>query len=181
MKFSKKGIGWLIFGLIVCFSATEGDDIADIVSSIMLGLVFVAIYLMKQKFDPKGIGWFIGGGVLLAFCSDQLLTIAAGLVRSFSIIPGDLSDMFISLIISCILLYVFYSKNKDALDCVADGYEPPGEFEFPYQKEVFKETTVEETVQTVEETVIGGGTEQVVTPDGSASGDSSVVEIEVTE
>lgn len=173
MRFSTKGIGWLIFGVIVCLSSTESDDIPGIASTIALGLVFIAIYLMKQRFDPKGIGWFIAGGGLLAFCLDELLSILGGFVLSLSILPGDLSDMLIGFIVAAVCLYMFYRTNKYAIDDVADDMGVGDEFEFPYQQEVFREETVEETVETTEE--------HTVTPaGGTASDDVSVVEIEVT-
>ena len=187
MKFSTKGIGWLIFGALVCFSATESYDLPGIASSIALGLVFIAIYLMKQKFNPRGLGWFIVGGILLAFCLDQFLSIVGGFASRLSVLPDELSDLLIGFILAAGCMFMFYRRNKAAIDDVADDIGA-GEFEFPYQQEVFKEDIVEETVHTVEETVTGDGTKTVITPhdgvmpgDGASGTDDSVVEIEVTD
>ena len=67
MKLTPKGIGWLIAGLIICASSTEASGIASKLRTIALGLVYVAVYLIKQVFAPRMIGWFIAGGILLAF------------------------------------------------------------------------------------------------------------------
>lgn len=151
MKLTKKGVGWLIFGLLVVFSATESDDIPGIASSIALGLVFIALYFMKQRFDPKGTGWFIMGGMLLAFCLDEVLSAVLGFVSKLSILPGDLSDILISLLCAFGCLFMFYRSNKEELHDYADevGVDI---YDFPYQEEVFQETTtVEEVVTPAEE------------------------------
>ena len=49
MKFTGKGIGWLIAGALVCVSAFPGDSIGGILSTVAIGLVFIAVYLMKQR------------------------------------------------------------------------------------------------------------------------------------
>ena len=169
MRFSGKGIGWLIFGLIVCMSSTEADDIPGVASSIALGLVFIAIYLMKQRFQPRGIGWFIGGGILLAFTLDELLSLMSGFISTLSILPGDLTDMFIGGIAATGCLYMFYKRNREDLNDYADGIGMEEDIQFPYHEEVFRETVVEEAAQ-------------VVTPesaDAETDEDGSVVEIEV--
>ena len=54
MKITPKGIGWLIFGVIVCASATEAYGIISALSTLALGFVFILIYVMKQFFKPRG-------------------------------------------------------------------------------------------------------------------------------
>lgn len=105
MKLTAKGIGWLIAGLIICASATESYGIAAKLSTIALGLVFVAVYLMKQIFVPRGIGWFIAGGVLVAFVVEEGLT----------------EEGLISVGIAAACLMVFYFRNKDGLEAASGG------------------------------------------------------------
>jgi hypothetical protein len=105
MKFTTKGIGWLIFGVIVCASSTEAYGIAAKMSTIMLGLVFVLVYFLKQLFVPRGIGWFIAGGVLVAF------TVEEGL--------SDEGLMAVGIAAACLM--VFYFRNKDGLEAVSGG------------------------------------------------------------
>ena len=165
MKLSSKGIGWLIAGALICVSAFPGNGIADVMSTIAIGLVFIAIFLMKQRFDPRGLGWFIGGGILLAFCLDELFGMAEGIFSGISLLPGDLSDMFIGFICACGCMYMFIRRNKPILDGTAGE-----ESEFPFQEEVFSENTT-----TVETTIVE--TEQVVTP----AEDKMEVEFEVSD
>lgn len=103
MKLTAKGIGWLIAGLIICASSTESYGIAAKLSTIALGLVFVAVYLMKQVFVPRGIGWFIAGGVLVAFVVEEGLT----------------EEGLISVGIAAACLAVFYFRNRHDIDNAA--------------------------------------------------------------
>lgn len=105
MKFTTKGIGWLIFGVIVCASSTEAYGIAAKMSTIMLGLVFVLVYFLKQLFVPRGIGWFIAGGILVAFAVEEGLT----------------DDGLLAVGIAAACLMVFYFRNKDGLEAVSGG------------------------------------------------------------
>lgn len=165
MKWNGKGIGWLIAGALICVSAFPGDDIADIMSTVMIGLVFIAIFLMKQRFQPRGLGWFIGGGILLAFCVDIIFGIAGGLFSQSGADSGELSDLLIGSICACGCMYMFYRRNRGTLEDVANGAEYVEESEFPYQEEVFKEETV--TVETEQ---------KVITPE-----EETKVEIEVSD
>lgn len=115
MKLSANGIGWLIFGALICASVTEASGWRSALSTLVLGAVFISIYLMKQRFKTHGIGWYICGGVLLAFICDA----------------DELSDMFISLVIAAACLIVFYFRNKESVDELIDeiddgvtGYSP---------------------------------------------------------
>ncbi len=105
MKLTAKGIGWLIFGVIVCASSTEAYGIAAKLSTIMLGLVFVLVYFLKQLFVPRGIGWFIAGGILVAFTVEEGLT----------------DDGLLAVGIAAACLMVFYFRNKDGLEAVSGG------------------------------------------------------------
>ena len=164
MKLSSKGIGWLIAGALICAAAFPGDGIADMVSTIMIGLVFIAIYFLKQRFKPRGLGWFIAGGIMTAYLMDCLLDMAGGMFSQYTG-SSDFSDRLFSSIFACFFLLMFYRSNKVVLDDIADGAEHVEESEFPYQEEVFTEETV-----TVE-------TEKVV----KHSEDNTNVEIEVTD
>ena len=105
MKLSLKGIGWLIFGVIVCASSSEASGFMSQLSTIALGCVFIVIYIMKQFFQPRGLGWYIAGGMLLAFCVES----------------GYNSDTLISLVIGLVLLAVFYVRNREPVDAMMDG------------------------------------------------------------
>jgi hypothetical protein len=165
MKWTVRGVGWLIAGLLICASAFPGNGIADVMSTIAIGLVFIAIFLMKQRFQPRGLGWFIAGGILLAFCLDMLFGIAGGFFSSISADSSDLSAMLMGFICACGCMFMFVRKNKPVLDGTDNE-----ESEFPYQEEVFKEYT-----DTVETTKVE--TEQVVTP----VEDKMEVEFEVSD
>ena len=150
MRLSGRGIGWLIAGVFICTAATEAEDISGAVSTIAIGLVFAAIYFMKQRFDPEGLGWWIAGGILMAFCLEGLLDIAFGFVSKHSILPGDLSDMLIGFIIAVICLFVFYRKNKEELEDTYYEDVVEDDAGYLYQEEIVTEETV--TVEHAEET-----------------------------
>ena len=167
MKLSSKGIGWLIAGALICASAFPGNGIADMVSTIMIGLVFIAIYFMKQKFKPRGLGWFIAGGIMTAYLMDCLLDMAGGIFSQYTG-SSEFSDLLFSAIFACFFLFMFYRSNKVVLDDIADGADHVEESEFPYQEEVFTEETVTVETEKVEKVV-------------KRAEDAANVEIEVTD
>ena len=116
MKFTSKGIGWLIAGLIICYSATQPDDLAGTIGSFLLGLVFVVVYLMKQSFEPAGKGWFIAGGILTAFLVETTMETLAETFRGHPFDKDDLSTILIVLVIVCGCFYAFYRVNKYEID-----------------------------------------------------------------
>ena len=139
MKITPKGIGWLIFGVIVCASATEAIGIISALSTIALGLVFILIYVMKQFFKPRGIGWYIFGGMLLAFCIES----------------GANSDTLIAAVLGFASLLWFYFRNKEALDYMFSGLTTDEIGDFSYvDEDTYPEPEAYETVEeVVEETV----------------------------
>lgn len=139
MKITPKGIGWLIFGVIVCASATESFGIIPALSTIALGLVFILIYVMKQFFKPRGLGWYILGGMMLAF----------------SIESGFNSDTLIALVIAFASLVWFYFRNREALDYMFSGMSNDEIGDFSYvDEDTYDEPEAYETVEeVVEETV----------------------------
>ena len=140
MKITPKGIGWLIFGVIVCASATEAYGIISALSTIALGLVFILIYVMKQFFKPRGIGWYIFGGMLLAFCIES----------------GANSDTLIAAVLAFASLLWFYYRNREALDYMFSGMttDEIGDFSYvdedTYPEPEAYETAEEVAVETVE-------------------------------
>jgi len=139
MKITPKGIGWLIFGVIVCASATEAYGIISALSTIALGLVFILIYVMKQFFKPRGLGWYILGGMLLAFCIES----------------GANSDTLISAVIAFASLLWFYYRNREALDYMFSGMTTDEIGDFSYvDEDTYPEPGAYETAEEVaEETV----------------------------
>lgn len=139
MKITPKGIGWLIFGVIVCASATEAYGIISALSTIALGLVFILIYVMKQFFKPRGIGWYIFGGMLLAFCIES----------------GANSDTLIAAILAFASLLWFYYRNREALDYMFSGMTTDEIGDFSYvDEDTYPEPEAYETAEEVaEETV----------------------------
>lgn len=139
MKITPKGIGWLIFGVIVCASATEAYGIISALSTIALGLVFILIYVMKQFFKPRGLGWYILGGMLLAFCIES----------------GANSDTLISAVIAFASLLWFYYRNREALDYMFSGMTTDEIGDFSYvDEDTYPEPRAYETAEEViEETV----------------------------
>ncbi len=105
MSLGSKGIGWLIFGVLVCASSTESDGIAAKLSTIALGLVFVATYLIKNWFDPKYKALFILGGTFIAF----------------SIENGRDSATVTALVVAAVCLFLFYLINKDVINARLGG------------------------------------------------------------
>ena len=105
MSLGSKGIGWLIFGVLVCASSTESDGIAAKLSTIALGLVFVATYLIKNWFDPKYKALFILGGTFIAF----------------SIENGRDSATVTALAVAAVCLFLFYLINKDVINARLGG------------------------------------------------------------
>lgn len=119
MRFTSKGIGWLIAGAIICATAVESSSWASAAGTLMIGLVFAAVYVIKQFFAPKGIGWFIAGGILLAFSVETMLGMTGRLLKNSFFDRADLSSTLIGLIISCACLFAFYKSNKHAVDGMA--------------------------------------------------------------
>ena len=139
MKITPKGIGWLIFGVIVCASATESIGLIPALSTIALGLVFILIYVMKQFFKPRGLGWYIVGGMMAAF----------------SIESGANSDTLIALAIAFGSLLWFYYRNKDALDYMFSGVTSDEIGDFSYvDEDTYPEPDIYETIETVETEII---------------------------
>ena len=139
MKITPKGIGWLIFGVIVCASATEAYGIISALSTIALGLVFILIYVMKQFFKPRGLGWYILGGMLLAFCIES----------------GANSDTLIAAVLAFASLLWFYYRNREALDYMFSGMTTDEIGDFSYvDEDTYPEPEAYETAEEVaEETV----------------------------
>ena len=119
MRFTSKGIGWLIAGAIICATAVESSSWASAAGTLMIGLVFAAVYVIKQFFAPKGVGWFIAGGILLAFSVETMLGMTGRLLKNSFFDRADLSSTLIGLIISCACLFAFYKSNKHAVDGMA--------------------------------------------------------------
>lgn len=139
MKITPKGIGWLIFGVIVCASATEAIGIISALSTIALGLVFILIYVMEQFFKPRGLGWYILGGMLLAFCIES----------------GANSDTLIAAVLGFASLLWFYYRNREVLDYMFSGMTTDEIDDFSYvDEDTFPEPDAYATVEkVVEETV----------------------------
>ena len=134
MKITPKGIGWLIFGVIVCASSTEAVGIISALSTIALGLVFILIYVMKQFFKPRGLGWYILGGMLLAFCIES----------------GANSDTLISAVIAFASLLWFYYRNREALDYMFSGMTTDEIGDFSYvDEDTYPEPGAYETAEEV--------------------------------
>ncbi len=173
MKLDSKGIGWLIAGIVICASSFPGTGIGDMMSTILIGLTFIAVYVMKQKFRPVGLGWFIAGGIFFAFTVDIFFEFAGTLFSRGSDNSGDLSSVLIGAALTCYLMLMFYRRNKDVLKDVVNGadYSEKDEFEFPYQEQVFKEETVEVVKETAEADNVNAA------PDT----DDEFIEIEVTD
>ena len=175
MKLDSKGIGWLIAGGVICASSFPGKDVGDMMSTILIGLTFIAVYAMKQKFRPVGLGWFIAGGIFFAFTMDIIFEAAAGLFSRGSDDAGLLSSIMIGGALTFFFLLMFYHRNREVLQDVANGADysesENGEFEFPYQEKVFREETVEVVNEMAE------ADNAAAAPDT----DEEFIEIEVTD
>lgn len=131
MKLSTKGLGWLIFGLLVIASSTESYGLKSKLSTIALGAVFVAVYLMKQYFRPRLYGLFIAGGVLLAFCIEA---------------DHD-SSLVYSFILACVFMALFYLKNRNSVNDMIDTVDSAGDEELENFDYVAPETYEEPSAQ----------------------------------
>ena len=135
MRLGTSGIGWLIFGVLVCASSTEAYGIAAKLSTIALGLVFVATYLIKNWFDPKYKALFIIGGTFIAF----------------SIENGRDEATMIALCISAVSLFIFYLVNKEVINAWLGGASIT---EYPYDEgyEEYEEEEIEAEAEAETET-----------------------------
>ena len=126
MRLGTSGIGWLIFGVLVCASSTEAYGIPAKLSTIALGLVFVATYLIKNWFDPKYKALFIIGGTFIAF----------------SIENGRDEATMIALCIAAVSLFIFYLVNKEVINAWLGGASIT---EYPYDEdyEEYEEEEIE--------------------------------------
>ena len=116
MSLGSSGIGWLIFGVLVCASSTEAEGVPAKLSTIALGLVFVATYLIKNWFDPRYKALFIIGGTFIAF----------------SIENGRDEATMIALCISAVCLFIFYLVNKEVINAWLGGASIT---EYPYDED----------------------------------------------
>ena len=107
MKLTFKGIGWLIFGLLIIASSFETYGWADKLSTIGIGLTLVLVYVMKQFFKPRWYGFFIAGGILASFCFYN----------------GANRELIMPLTLAVVFLGIFYLKNKEPVDNMMDGID----------------------------------------------------------
>lgn len=113
MKLTFKGIGWLIFGLLIIASSFETYGWADKLSTIGIGLTLVLVYVMKQIFKPRMYGFFIAGGIMLSFC----------------IYNGINEELIMPLAIAVACLGAFYVLNKRSVDAIVDDIDSLGDDE----------------------------------------------------
>lgn len=119
MRFTSKGIGWLIAGGLICSTAVGDDSITSAVGTALFGLVFIVVYIMKQYFEPKGVGFFIAGGILLAFGVETFLGMTGGLIKNSFLDRDDLSSVLFAIVIAGACLFAFYRRNRSAVDDLA--------------------------------------------------------------
>lgn len=166
MKITPKGIGWLIFGVIVCASATEAIGLISALSTIALGLVFILIYVMKQFFKPRSLGWYIVGGMMIAF----------------SIESGLNSDTLIAAVIAFASLLWFYYRNKNDLDSVFSGMVTDEIEDFGYlDEDTYPDPVVFETVEEVVEETFENSAEETAESAEEAAYEPVVTEITTTD
>lgn len=113
MKLTWKGIGWLVFGIMMMAASTSAYGIAEKISDIGIGLTFVAVYVMKQIFKPRMYGFFIAGGIMLSFC----------------IYNGINEELIMPLAIAVACLGAFYVLNKRSVDAIVDDIDSLGDDE----------------------------------------------------
>lgn len=112
MRFTSRGIGWLIAGAIICATAADSDDLISAAGTLLIGLTFAAVYFMKQRFTPKGIGWFIAGGILTAFTVESALGEISRTISTLSLGGSDISTVLIGAVIACSCFFAFYRQNR---------------------------------------------------------------------
>ena len=161
MSLGSKGIGWLIFGVLVCASSTESDGIAAKLSTIALGLVFVATYLIKNWFDPKYKALFIIGGTFIAF----------------SIENGRDEATMIALCISAVSLFIFYLVNKEVINAWLGGASIT---EYPYDED-YEEYEEEEETEAGETEEYSGPPDNTIQVDAAEAGTGQTVNEDVVE
>ena len=171
MKLTARGIGWLIAGVLVCCSMTETDSIASAAGTLGIGITFIAVYLMKQKFDPSGIALFIVGGIFGAFTLEETLNFIYGFVSRLPVVKDDLSTILLGVFVTVGCFFAFYRINKGALEYGEYDYHDEGDddgFSMPYQEGVFMEDIVEVSEVNPKDKA-------------SASEDDEIVEIEIVD
>ena len=155
MRFTSKGIGWLIAGAVIGATALDSDDLISAAGTLLIGLTLAAVYLMKQRFEPKGTGWFIAGGIMTAFTVEMALGEFSRIVRITSLDGSDLSTVLIGAIISCACFFAFYRNNVRGVHELAAemGIDIPE----PAEEEPAEEQTAEKQyAETHVEPVSGG-------------------------
>ena len=151
MKLTFKGIGWLIFGLLIIASSFEEYGWRDKLSTMGIGVTFALVYVMKQFFKPRWYALFIVGGVLLSFC----------------IYNGINEELVMPLAIAAGCLGAFYVLNKKPVDEIMDGLDSLGNDEIENFDYVAPES-YEDAVADGEVTVTENGESSDSTGDGSS-------------
>ena len=78
--------------------------------TIVVGVVFVLGYFVKQLFNARQIGWFIGAGVLISFCLQM----------------GVNTQGLIAMIFGAISLFMFFFSNREPIeDALIHGRKVP--------------------------------------------------------
>ena len=161
MRLGTSGIGWLIFGVLVCASSTEAYGIPAKLSTIALGLVFVATYLIKNWFDPKYKALFIIGGTFIAF----------------SIENGRDEATMIALCISAVCLFIFYLVNKEVINAWLGGASIT---EYPYDED-YEEYEEEEETEAGETEEYSEPPDNTIQVDAAEAGTGQTVNEDVVE
>ena len=102
-----KGIGWLIIGVLICTAAAGDDSFRSGLSTVLMGLVFIIVFLIKQKYYPVGTGWFIAGGLVMAYLPE-----AQG---SF--------DMMVGFAAGAVLLGIFFYMNWEIVQMMSEDLD----------------------------------------------------------
>ena len=173
MKLTFKGIGWLIFGLLIIVSSFENYGWRDKLSTMGIGVTFVLVYVMKLFFKPRWYGLFIAGGILLSFC----------------IYNGINEELVMPLAIAAGCLGAFYVLNKKPVDEMMDDVGSLGDDEienFDYvAPETYEEAStdgeviVTENGESSDSTGDGSSYSPIEGPSDNAENDG-IIEIEAT-
>lgn len=161
MKLTFKGIGWLIFGLLIIVSTFDTYGWRDKLSSMGIGVTFIAVYVMKQFFKPRWYGFFIAGGILLSFC----------------IYNGFNRELIYPLLLAAAFMGVFYWKNREPVNAMIEDIDTLGNDElgnFDYvDPETYTEPSVDPSAAEGEEASSGEAGES-----SGGTDDDGAIEIE---
>ena len=93
--FHKRGIGYLVFGLLVFFSYSEAQNYKEAICYIVCGFLMVMLFLIMNKYKLYRNGFYAIGVIFL----------------TYSIQEQSVIECWLSMIIGVLFLILYYRIN----------------------------------------------------------------------